>query len=296
MAISIMAILAISISIYYDQKRIIRRMEQMISSIQYGDLNISFPSSQIGIEGKLNRSMNNALSNFRLRLYNAMVTETETEAWQKLIRVLTHEIMNSIAPIISLSETVTDRATQQNEIEKEYKVMLQAMQTIHRRSKGLLEFVENYRKLTHIPTPQKHIFFVSDMFNNIKGLLSNETTPISYSIKPLDLRLNADQVMIEQVLINLIKNAIEACQNTDNPQVEVEAFHGSKGQTIIVKDNGGGILPDVLDKIFVPFFTTKPGGSGIGLSICRQIINRHGGNISVVSDKEKGTAFTIQFI
>ena len=229
--------------------------------------------------------MNEALSAFRTRLYNVVVAEAETEAWQKLIRVLTHEIMNSIAPIISLSETVTERASSNGLNERDYSIMLQAMQTIHRRSKGLLDFVENYRKLTRIPVPMQQLFPVSSLFDDLRGLYPAGAISFSFSVRPVDLRIYADRAMIEQVLINLLKNAVEACQERSYPEVRVNT----------VSDNGYGIVPEAMDKVFVPFFTTKQGGSGIGLSVCRQIMNRHGGSISVISEEEKGTTFTLQF-
>ena len=240
--------------------------------------------------------MNEALNAFRSRLYNSVVAEAETEAWQKLIRVLTHEIMNSIAPIISLSETVTERAELNGMNERDYAIMLQAIQTIHRRSKGLLDFIENYRKLTRIPTPAMRIFLVSALFDDLQKLVPMDGVNVVYSIRPSELRLYADRGMIEQVLINLLKNAVEACGDSIRPEVRVEAFRQDGIPVITVSDNGSGIVPEALDKVFVPFFTTKPKGSGIGLSVCRQIMNRHGGNIMVASEIEKGTTFTLQFL
>lgn len=288
-------IAALAYSLYYDQQKTIRRMEHLISNIHYGDLNITFSTTTKGAEGELTRSMNEALSAFRTRLYNSVVAEAENEAWQKLIRVLTHEIMNSIAPIISLSETVTERAAQNGMNEKDYEVMLQAIQTIHRRSQGLLDFVENYRKLTRIPMPVPSPFLAKDLFDDMKGLFFSDEVSFVYSVVPDNLYLNADRSLIEQVLINLLKNALEASSMNPLPEVQINAFRENGAPVITVADNGSGILPEVLDKVFVPFFTTKPGGSGIGLSVCRQIMNRHGGSISVTSEVEKGTTFTMQF-
>lgn len=283
-------------SLYWDQKKTIRRMEHLIANIHYGDLNLSFPVPPSGgAEAQLTRSMNEALNAFRSRLYNSVVAEAETEAWQKLIRVLTHEIMNSIAPIISLSETVTERAESNGMNERDYGIMLQAIQTIHRRSKGLLDFVENYRKLTRIPAPTMQLFPVSALFDDIQKLVPANDVRFVYSIKPSGLRLYADRGMIEQVLLNLLKNAVEACSESLSPEVRVEAFRQDGIPVITISDNGSGIVPEALDKVFVPFFTTKPGGSGIGLSVCRQIMNRHGGNITVASEIEKGTVFTMLF-
>lgn len=291
------AILIISAcSLYWDQQKTIRRMEHLIANIHYGDLNLSFPvPSSGGAEAQLTRSMNEALNAFRSRLYNSVVAEAETEAWQKLIRVLTHEIMNSIAPIISLSETVTERAESNGMNERDYGIMLQAIQTIHRRSKGLLDFVENYRKLTRIPAPTMQLFPVSALFDDLQKLVPVNGVNFIYSVKPSELRLYADRGMIEQVLINLLKNAVEACGDSSSPEVLVEAFRKEGVPVITISDNGSGIVPEALDKVFVPFFTTKPGGSGIGLSVCRQIMNRHGGNITVASEMEKGTVFTMLF-
>lgn len=289
-------LVALAFSLYRDQRKAIRRMEHLIANIHYGDLNLSFPvPSSGGAEAELTRAMNEALNAFRLRLYNSVVAEAETEAWQKLIRVLTHEIMNSIAPIISLSETVTERAVQNGMNERDYAIMLHAMQTIHRRSKGLLDFVENYRKLTRIPMPTMQIFPVSALFGDLQKLVPAESIRVVYAIRPPELRLHADRGMIEQVLINLLKNAVEACADSESPEIRVEAFRRDGMPVITVSDNGSGIVPEALDKVFVPFFTTKPGGSGIGLSVCRQILNRHGGNITVASEMERGTTFTMQF-
>ena len=230
-----------------------------------------------------------------LKNIHSVLERNEMEAWQKLIRVLTHEIMNSIAPIISLSETVTERATSNGLNERDYSIMLQAMQTIHRRSKGLLDFVENYRKLTRIPAPTQQLFPVSSLFDDLRGLYPAGAVSFSFSVRPADLRIYADRAMIEQVLINLLKNAAEACRERPYPEVRVNAFRREGVPVITVSDNGYGIVPEAMDKIFVPFFTTKQGGSGIGLSVCRQIMNRHGGSISVISEEEKGATFTLQF-
>lgn len=289
-------LLVVAFSLYLDQQKMIRRMEHLITNIHYGDMNLSFPVPRAGgAEAALTRAMNEALTAFRTRLYTAVVAEAETDAWQKLIRVLTHEIMNSIAPIISLSETVTERAASNGMNERDYGILLQAMQTIHRRSKGLLDFVENYRKLTRIPSPTMQLFSVSSLFDDLRGLYPAGDVSFSFSIRPPELRVYADRSLIEQVLINLLKNAAEACSESAAPEVRVAAFLREGVPVITVSDTGSGIVPEALDKVFVPFFTTKQGGSGIGLSVCRQIMNRHGGNITVVSAEEAGTTFTLQF-
>ena len=236
--------------------------------------------------------------------------EKEMESWQKLIRVLTHEIMNSITPISSLSSTVTmiikdlaeslkEQGVQEGELETLEEVE-GALKTIHKRTDGLLHFVNTYRNLTKIPKPNFSIFKVSHLFGNIKGLheeeLRSKNIKCDISIEPESLELSADEHLIEQVIINLIKNAIHALEGRDNALVQLKAYLNSRGRIVIqVIDNGPGILPNVLERIFIPFFTTKPQGSGIGLSLSRQILRMHGGTINAFSEPEKETKFTLTF-
>jgi K+-sensing histidine kinase KdpD len=289
-----LVIISLIFSISSDHRKSIRLMEQMIMNIRCGDLNISFPSNLKKGGKDLNKSMNEALEIFRSHLYESIVSKAETEAWQKLIRVMTHEMMNSVAPIISLSETISEQADDYPN-EERYREVMAAMQSIHRRSKGLLDFVENYRKLTRIPSPVMKYFPVSEVFDDIQNLFAKETIPISFFARPADIRLYADRSLIEQVLINLLKNALDACRDTAAPLISVYAYPEKGKSMITVTDNGRGIVPDAIDRIFVPFFTTKQGGSGIGLSLCRQIINRHNGTISVVSEPDEKTVFTVKF-
>ena len=229
-----------------------------------------------------------------LKNIHSVLERNEMEAWQKLIRVLTHEIMNSITPIISLSETLSERGIPESLGEKEYSIMLQAMQTIHRRSKGLLGFVENYRRLTRIPTPVRTKVSVAELFTDLKKLFPEEE--FQFEVPSPELKLNVDRTQIEQILINLLKNAREACSRKSDKKIQVKARKLSAGNTTLtISDNGEGILPDVLDKIFVPFFTTKTSGSGIGLSLCKQIMTLHEGSINVKSEVGKGSSFILTF-
>ncbi|MCD4773783.1 MAG: hypothetical protein K8R41_10420 [Bacteroidales bacterium] len=234
--------------------------------------------------------------------------EKEIESWQKLIRVLTHEIMNSITPISSLASTIKDLVlinvngkTKLNTIEDDdIESVEAAMNTIQRRSDGLLNFVKTYRDLTRIPKPNFRHFEIKDLFEKSSDLLKPkmEKNNILCSIKvfPEDLKLTADPDLIEQVVINLILNSIDAVKNVENPKISILAFENlNKRITIDFIDNGIGIKSDILDKIFMPFFTSKKEGSGIGLSLARQIMHLHKGTISVKSTPEKGTTFTLTF-
>ena len=178
--------------------------------------------------------------------------------------------------------------------ERSYSLMHQGMQTIHRRSKGLLEFVENYRKLTRLPAPVRRPVSLTELLLDLRKLFPEDYIHIELPTE--DRTLQIDRTQIEQVLINLIKNAREACAKCEQPSIEVRVLPAQSWQCLLtVTDNGDGILPDVVDKVFVPFFTTKPGGQGIGLSLCKQIMNRHGGNITVKSAPGQGSCFTLLF-
>lgn len=279
--------LAIAIHLYRLQMMQVRMMRHLAESLRYDDMMLSFrsPYKNRSMEEMVDE-LSEAMKNFRTRI----LERNEMEAWQKLIRVLTHEIMNSITPIISLSETLSERELN----EKNYPVMRQGMQTIHRRSKGLLEFVENYRKLTRLPAPVRRPVSVRELLQDLQKLFPE--TYIHIELPETDRMLQIDRAQIEQVLINLLKNAKEACGKKASPRIEVKMQPVFSWQCLItVSDNGDGILPEVQDKIFVPFFTTKPSGSGIGLSLCKQIMNRHGGNITVQSAVGKGSCFTLLF-
>ncbi|MDR1814996.1 MAG: HAMP domain-containing histidine kinase [Tannerella sp.] len=248
-------------------------------------------------------SENKRLKVISLKNVKAVLEESENDAWRKLIRVLTHEMMNSLTPIISLSETFSEEnpdMLQTPVLEDSFdtpddggfQMMKRAMQTIHRRSKGLVTFVSNYRKLAQIPQPVKAPFDAIDWIEDISRLLAPDGYRFVYSVNPPKLIINADRALLEQALINLIRNACESSAQQPDVNVEIER-DGYNRLYIRVKDTGDGILPEVMDRIFVPFFTTKPSGSGIGLSICRQIVKLHGGTISVYSQSGEGSCFTI---
>lgn len=234
--------------------------------------------------------------------------QKEIESWQMLIRVLTHEIMNSITPISSLASTVQDiiKEYQKNhEFSDEQDIedlenIESAIVTIEKRSRGLLNFVELYRNLTRIPKPHFRYFYIEEMFERQIELMNSkieiQNIKVASKIYPADLKLLADPDLIDQVMINLLLNAIDALKNREDGSISLTASVNLNNRTVIeVADNGIGIGQDAMDKIFMPFFTSKKTGSGIGLSLSRQIMQMHKGSISVRSRAGKGATFTLVF-
>ncbi|KYG84995.1 sensor histidine kinase [Roseivirga seohaensis] len=232
--------------------------------------------------------------------------EKEMDAWQNLIRVLTHEIMNSVTPLSSLAATVKDNLVDNIEddvpIEKdELEDIYLAVQTIERRSQGLIRFVSDFRNLTKIPQPKVATESVAKVLEHIQVLFNHELAAknikISFSIEPVNLAFSIDKELIDQVLINILQNAVHALEETTNEKhIMVRAFVNEYNRpTIVIRDNGCGIDEEALSKIFIPFFTTKKQGSGIGLSLSKQIMRKHGGGITVKSVMNEGTEFTLRF-
>ena len=233
--------------------------------------------------------------------------EKEMEAWQNLVRVLTHEIMNSVTPISSLAGIVEEDLKHKLEIGNEVNLkkeeaedMYLSLQTISRRSAGLIRFVKEFRNLTHIPKPKLSEVIVVDLLEEMALLHKKELADcgvsISVSVDPEHLTISVDKNMIEQVLINLIKNAIQAFDEQPDKRIELTGFASEKGRAAIsVKDNGQGIDAEAMEKIFIPFFSTKKTGSGIGLSLSKQIMRQHEGRISVKSKLGEGTEFILRF-
>jgi nitrogen fixation/metabolism regulation signal transduction histidine kinase len=232
---------------------------------------------------------------------NVELDEQELIAWQKLIRVLTHEIMNSVTPISSLSSslnTLLTRNIKDNYLDqKNLDYLISGLNAVQDRSESLLKFTESYKKLTQIQHPDYSKINVSTLFETVLMLHKTEINRLGINAKysfDEDLELLADKLMIEQVIINLVKNAIEILENMKNPALELKCFKENEYITIQVIDNGIGIPDDKIDKIFIPFFTTKEKGSGIGLSFARQVMRLHKGNVFVKSIPGK-TIFTLKF-
>lgn len=234
------------------------------------------------------------------------IEQKESEAWIRLIRILNHEIMNSVTPISSLSETILMILGSEEEnknwehLDKEnFSDVVRSVKTIQKRSEGLFNFVTEYRKLTKIPTPKKEDILVSELLQNVEQLWKTEIEKnqikFSKQLAEEDLKISVDPTLIEQVLINLVKNSIQALEKTTNPKLTISALKFEDGINILIKDNGKGIPADIIDDIFVPFYTTKEKGSGIGLSLSRQIMRLHGGTISVQSVEKEGSVFKLSF-
>lgn len=232
------------------------------------------------------------------------LNKNESEAWKKLLSVMTHEIMNSIAPISSLAETLKTNiqsSLQSPEIAPlNTDDLYEGIESIRKRSDGLMKFAKTYRSLNKITHLNSHLTKIETLFQNINRLmdpsLEAKGVSIHFEIESSGIALEIDSYLIEQVLINLILNAIDACINGEEPLIRVSAFQTNNGNTIIrVNDNGTGISEEIIDTIFVPFFSTKKNGSGIGLSLCKQIMLLHQGKIQAQSSLEKGTTFSLVF-
>jgi len=262
---------------------------------------------QLSMKATSFRTNNDELVILSIQDIKSELDEKEVESWMKLIRILMHEIMNSITPITSLSESLSQIYSDEGQPIKPEKLSpkvinttLKGLNVIKDQGKGLMAFVESYRKLTRIPEPDKQLFKISELFERLRILYDSQEksdrAELSFSLKDPDLEIFADINLISQVLINLVRNALEALTNVPGGKIMVSADAGSDlHPEICVTDNGQGIPAENLDEIFVPFFTTKQSGSGIGLSISRQIMRVHGGNLKVMSVQGKETIFCLSF-
>ncbi|MFW5725572.1 MAG: sensor histidine kinase [Bacteroidota bacterium] len=300
------------IRIIRELEKIDKNLAEIVKNMKAGDTNLV----KVFVENEL-LQLSVRATEFRMRgedfvLVSLQNIHTELEAkemdsWQKLIRVLTHEIMNSITPIVSLSGTVKDILVDEETLElnrdldeDDVESILGALNTIEKRSQGLLNFVQVYRNLTRIPKPNFRYVPVKDIINPIHDLLEpkikEQGIHCKIHILPPDLKITIDPDLIEQVIINLVINSIQALKGTKDPAIKIVAAASSNNRIhITVTDNGPGIKPDIMEQIFVPFFTSKKEGSGIGLSLSREIMRLHKGNITVKSKPEVETTFTLHF-
>jgi signal transduction histidine kinase len=230
------------------------------------------------------------------------LNDKELEAWQNLIRVLTHEVKNSLTPIQSLAASVEELLFRGDGVDSRHPPheVAESLRIIRRRSEGLLRFVDAYRDLTHLPKPQYQQCVVGDLLSRVMALvaprLNDGEVSLRYHVDPPDMTLAADPRMLEQALINLAVNAIDAVEGEQNPEVRIEAeVDGTARAVVRVIDNGCGIVRESLERIFIPFYSTKKTGSGIGLSLSRQVMRLHGGDLTVQSTPGEPTVFTMRF-
>ncbi|MFP4059189.1 MAG: sensor histidine kinase [Bacteroidales bacterium] len=269
-----------------------------------------------GTEGVLQLAIKSSEYKFRLHSIKLIsfqnikneLEEREFESWQKLIRVLTHEIMNSVGPITSSIDTINEILTEeQNASQGNVSVSpnviddtLKGINIIKERSLGLSEFVNNFRSLTLLPEPRPNMLKVSQLFDEIhylfKETLESHHVQVKKSVYPSNLEITADKKMIEQVIINLFTNAIHAVGNCPHPTIQLTSYLSPEQKPVIeITDNGTGIREQDLEKVFIPFYTTRKDGSGIGLSLARQIMRLHKGKISVRSVFGEGTTLFLGF-
>ena len=258
---------------------------QVMFHNERGTVNLSIRVSEINVHKEHLRIL--ALNDINIEL-----DEKEIDSWIRLTRVLTHEIMNSVTPITSLSDTLLSMVKDKDE------EISHGLQTISTTGKGLLSFVESYRKFTRIPTPEPSLFYLKAFIERMVELARHQNpcdTICFHTEIPADLILHADENLISQVVINLLKNAVQAIGNQPGGRIAIQAHCNDAEEVLIeIKNNGPAIPPEIAEHIFIPFFTTKERGSGIGLSISRQIMRLSGGSLTLIPD-DKETKFILKF-
>ena len=244
--------------------------------------NLSLSQSQMKLQGE-------TLTLLSIKDIGDELSDKESESWSKLTHVLTHEIMNTIAPIISLSQTLTaSPATQEKAV--------RGLKIIQAQSERLMEFTESFRHLSYLPHPEKKPFSLTNLLRNLKELLQTDFSErnISFVLQcsPLSITIDGDENQLSQVFLNLLKNAMQALEGQSKGEISI-IVEQSKRLLIEISDNGPGIPTDIQEQIFIPFFTTKPEGTGIGLSLCKQIIRQHEGHLSIKESRPGKTVFSI---
>lgn len=277
LVVIVSAAVSVVVTGYVVRRKDTKKVSCMMDALEDGELNFRFKDNS-----SLNRSLNRIRGIFERR--NAV---NEEASWSKLFRVMTHEIMNTVAPIASLSDTL---------LEAENVDMKAGLETISASSKDLIRFVESYRNFTQATQPLRKAVMVDDLIDRVlrlnKARLAEQGATLTYTAKALDLLIYADEGQIVQVFNNLIKNAVQAGANS----VRIIADLNADDQTVIrVANNGKAIPLRQIDEIFVPFYTTKPNGTGIGLSLSKQIMVRHNGNLVLEQSDEKMTVFALVF-
>jgi two-component system, NtrC family, nitrogen regulation sensor histidine kinase NtrY len=287
---------------FYRQVRDIQPGEKLLVTFQADDLEqqLTLSASEITIASSTERLI--SLNNIQTELDGVQLN-----AWQDLVRVLTHEIMNSITPVSSLAKTAVDlvddissKLMDKTELLEDLDDVKNAVNTVARRSDGLMNFVSSYRQLTRLPAPEKSRFQVSELFDDVTRMATldwlNEELALITNVNPTGLDIFADRQMIEQVLINLLQNSEHALAEVDGGQVTLSARLNKRGHVAIeIADNGTGIAEEIISRVFVPFYTTRREGSGVGLALSRQVMLAHGGSITYSANEPVGARFMLIF-
>ena len=279
----VVAIAVAVISILRTRQKDIKKVAYMMDALEDGELNFRFQD-----KNKFNRTLN------RIRtIFEKQRQAHEQDSWTKLIRVLTHEIMNTVSPIASLSDAMAKSVDEKGKSELDIKA---GLETISDSSKNLIDFVQTYRQLSGVAKPIRRALDLQELMDNVialnKELASSHGAVCSYRPEEPDLMIYADEGQISQILINLIKNAIQAGAK----HIDISAKMGEVDDVIIRVSNDGDPIPkSAQEQIFIPFYTTKKDGSGIGLSISRQIMRNHNGSIELIRSDEDQTVFELRF-
>jgi len=269
-------------------------------TVEGAEYHLTLAATEIIIEGDRERLIS-------LQDIQSEIDATQAEAWQDLVRVLTHEIMNSITPVTSLAQTAAELVDDvvletgpESPFAEELEDVQSAVATVARRSGSLVQFIDSYRQITRLAPPEKKRVALTDLFETVMSLATAEWNDagvsLSSAVEPSGLYVYADRDLLEPVLLNLLRNAWQATSGVDTPEISLRGRLNRRGNTVIeVEDNGHGVPAEIATKIFVPFFTTREGGSGVGLALARQVMIAHGGFIRLGKDSAAGTRFTLTF-
>jgi len=269
-------------------------------TVEGAEYQLTLAATEIVIDGDRERLIS-------LQDIQSEIDATQAEAWQDLVRVLTHEIMNSITPVTSLAQTAAELVDDvvretgpESPFAEELEDVQSAVSTVARRSGSLMQFIDSYRQITRLAPPEKKRVALVDLFETVTSLAAAEwadtRVSLASSVDPAGLYVYADRDLLEPVLLNLLRNAWQATKGVQDPAIELRGRLNRRGNTVIeVDDNGHGVAADIATKIFVPFFTTREGGSGVGLALARQVMIAHGGFIRLGQKRTAGTVFTLTF-
>ena len=268
--------------------------------VEGAEYRLALAATEMIIDGKRERLIS-------LQDIQSEIDATQAEAWQDLVRVLTHEIMNSITPVTSLAQTASELVDDvvrqlgpEAPMARELEDVQSAVATVSRRSNSLMQFIDSYRQISRLAPPEKQRVSVQDLFDTVTNLASAEWddphAALTTTVEPSGLYVYADRDLLEPVLLNLLRNARQATKAVEQPRFQLRGRLNQRGNTVIeVEDNGPGVPDEIATKIFVPFFTTREGGSGVGLALARQVMIAHGGFIRLGHADSGGAVFALTF-